>query len=93
MKLVSYKEALKMGKEKLGEMLIPVKAAKAKKQAELEMCKLDESLATKEAELHETCCREDVNFNRIISLQDELALLKRRKSQYQQIMDEMFPED
>lgn len=25
MKLISYKEALKMGKEKIGEMLIPVK--------------------------------------------------------------------
>jgi hypothetical protein len=91
MKLVSYKDALKMGKEKLGEMMIPVKTAKAQKQAELEMCKIDEEIAVKEAELHDTCCSEVVKFTKIIDLQDKLGLLARRKTQYQQILDEMFP--
>lgn len=91
MKLISYAEALKMGKEKLGEMLVPVKVNKARKQAELEMCKLDEKIAVKQNSLHEACSTEDLNFEKIIELQDDLALLERRKEQYGQILEEMFP--
>ena len=93
MKLISYKEALKMGKEKLSNALVPVKAMKAKKQAELEMCKLDEQLATKEDDLHKECTKEDVNFSKIIEIQDSIALLERKKKQYTKIIEEMFPED
>lgn len=93
MKLISYKEALKMGKEKIVSKLAPVKAMRAKKQAELEMAKIDEEIATKEAELHEECCKEDVNFKGIISIQNTLALSERKKKQYQKILDEMFPDD
>lgn len=93
MKLVKYKDALKMGKEKVAQKLAPVKAARAKKQAELEMAKLEEEIATKEAGIHEACCKEDVDFPRIIELQDKLALLERKKKQYQKILDEMFGDD
>ena len=93
MELISYKEALRMGKDKLDAMLVPVKVNRAKKQAELEMCKLDEAIATKAAELHKVCCSEDVNFNNIIELQDEISLLERKRSQYEKILSEMFPED
>ena len=92
MKLVPYQQALKMGKEKLKEVLIPVRVKKARKQAELEMCKLEEDVAVKEAALNEECCKEEINFSRIIDMQDELGLLERRRNQYQKILDEMFPE-
>jgi hypothetical protein len=91
MKLVSYREALKLGKEKLKEALVPIRVNRAQKQAELEMCKLDEKVAVKEAALHEECCKEEVNFPNIIEMQDDLALLERRRAQYQKILDEMFP--
>ena len=93
MALPTYKEALKMGKEKLSEALVPVRARRAQKQAELEMCKLDEQIATKQADLQEACCKEDVSFPRIIELQDAIALIERKRKQYQNILDEMFPED
>jgi hypothetical protein len=92
MKLPSYKEVLKMGKEKLEETLIPVRANKAKKQAELEMCDLEEKLATKTAEIAELCSAKELNFKKIIEAQDELGLLERKKTQYQNILDQMFPE-
>ena len=92
MKLVSYKEALKLGKEKLKETLIPVRVKRARKQAELEMCKLEEDIAVKEAALHEECCKEEVNFSRIIEMQDSLGLLERKQAQYEKILTEMFPE-
>ena len=93
MNLTPYKEALKMGKEKLAKALIPVKVNRAKKQAELEMCKLDEEIATKQAEIHELCTGEEVNFPGIIDAQDRLGLLERKRKQYQKILDEMFPDD
>ncbi len=92
MKLPVYKDVLKMGEEAVKLALAPVKAARAKKQAELEMCKLDERIATKEAKIHELCCSEDVDFGEIIDMQDSLALAERRKEQYSKILVEMFPD-
>jgi hypothetical protein len=91
MKLVSYSEALKLGKEKLKEALIPVRVNKAKKQAELEMCTLEEKIAVKEAALHEECCKEELDFAKIIELQDNIGLLERKRTQYKKILEEMFP--
>ena len=91
MKLTPYRNALKMGKAKMAQALAPIKAKRAEKQAELEMAKIDEVIATKEAEIHEECAKEDINFGRILDFQDSLALSARRKRQYQKILDEMFP--
>lgn len=91
MELPCYKESLKMGKKKIGELLIPVKTKRAKKQAELEMCKLEEDLATKQAALHEACTSESVNFPTIIESLDKIALLERKIKQYDAILTQMFP--
>lgn len=93
MKLPAYKDVLKMAKEKLDDALAPVRAMRARKQAELEMAKMDEEIATQEAKIHEACCEKEVNFAKIIELQDKLALSERKKKQYQKILDEMFPND
>lgn len=91
MKLPSFEEALKMGKEKLKEALIPVRVSKAKKQAELEMCNIEEEIATKSCALHEECTKENLDFKKIITLQDKVALLERKKGQYGDILKQMFP--
>lgn len=93
MKLPTYKDVLTMGKEALDAALVPIRAAKAKKQAELEMCKIDEEIATTEARLHETCCNKEVDFGKIVELQDSLALTARKREQYKKIIAEMFPEE
>jgi hypothetical protein len=93
MKLPIYKEVLKMGKEKVNEGLAPIRAMRAKKQAELEMAKLDEIIATEEAEIHELCSQKEVNFAGLIEKQDKVGLTERKKKQYQKILDEMFPEE
>ena len=46
MKLPAYKSVLKMSKDILRDTLAPVRTMRAKKQAELEMAKLDEEIAT-----------------------------------------------
>ncbi|NIB43785.1 hypothetical protein HBA55_29555 [Pseudomaricurvus alkylphenolicus] len=93
MKLPSYHEVLTMGKEAVEKALIPVRVKKAKQQAKLEMCKLDEDIAVKEARLKEICCHQELNFPSIIELQNEIGLLKRKKKQYQEILNQMFPSD
>jgi hypothetical protein len=92
MKLPAYKDILKMAKEKIDDSLAPVRAMRAKKQAELEMAKLDEEIATKTAKIHEICCEKEINFAKLIDMQDELALIERKKKQYGKILNEMFPE-
>lgn len=93
MKLPTYKEFLKMSKEKVDDALAPVRANRAKKQAELEMAKLDEEIATQTAKIHEICCAKEINFTDLIDKQDKLALTERKKKQYQKILEEMFPEE
>ena len=93
MKLTPYKEILKMAKEKVDEVLAPVRAMKARKQAELEIAKLDEQIATQESKIQEICSQKEINFDTLINAQDELALTERRKKQFEKIVAEMFPED
>jgi hypothetical protein len=93
MKLTPYRKALKCGKKAMDQLLVPVKVNKAKKQAELEMCSLEEQIATTEVSLHDLCSKESVDFPRIIELQDSMALLNRKKKQYTIILEQMFPEE
>jgi hypothetical protein len=93
MKLTPYKQALTCGKKALVKLMVPVKVNKAKKQAELEMCKLEEKIATSTVALHDLCAQESVDFPGIIELQDRLALTVRKKKQYESILEEMFPDE
>ncbi len=92
MKLTPYKKLLVMGKEALDATLAPVRARAAQKQAELEVCKLEETIATLENQVHEACSKKDLNFSNIIDKMDELALAERRKTQLEKITKELFPE-
>lgn len=91
MKLTPYKKLLTMAKEAVDATLAPVRANAAKKQAELEIAKLDERIATLQSEITSLCSQKDVNFDKIIDKLDDLALAERRKGQFQKIVDEMFP--
>lgn len=92
MKLKPFKEILKMSKEKLDEALAPIRAAKAKSQANLEMARLDERLATLESDINEICSQKDINFDKLIAKLDEVGVAERRKKQYERIVAELFPE-
>jgi len=93
MKLKPYKEVLKMCKEKIDDVLAGPRAQRAKKQAELEICKLEESICSQEQKINELCMEKDLDFKKIIDAQDQLALSERRKKQFVKIINEMFPED
>lgn len=92
MTLKPYVEFLKMAKEKVDEHLAPIRAIRAKKQAELEVAKMDEKIASQEAKVQEFCSVKEIDFNAIIQAQDELALMERRKKQFENLILELFPE-
>ena len=93
MNLQPYKEILRMTKDAINDALVPVRSMRAKKQAELEMARLDELIATYEAQIHEVCCENEVSFSKLIDKQDAMELAKRKKKQYQEILNQMFPEE
>jgi hypothetical protein len=92
-KLTPYKKLLTMAKEAVDATLAPVRANAAKKQAELEVAKLEERTATLQSELDTLCSARELNFSRIIEKMDEMALADRRKKQFEKIVAEMFPTD
>jgi hypothetical protein len=55
MQLTPYEKVLTMTKELIDAALAPVRSNAAKKQAELEMAKLDERIATIESEINSLC--------------------------------------
>lgn len=91
MKLKPFAEILAMTKEKLSEALAPIRARKVRSQAELEMAKLDDELVRLESETHEMCAREEISFPSLLDKLDRIALLERRKKQYQKVLGELFP--
>lgn len=93
MKLTPYKKLLTMAKEAVDATLAPVRANAARKQAELEIARLEERVATLQSELDTECSSRELNFSRIIDKLDEIALAERRKKQFEKIVAEMFPAD
>lgn len=90
-KLTPYAAALKMGKDKLNDLKIPFRVARAQKQAELAKLELEEGLAGMEAGLVELCSAEALDFQAIIRQQNAIDLKTRTIQQYQNILNEMFP--
>jgi 23S rRNA pseudoU1915 N3-methylase RlmH len=91
MKLKPFAVIIALSKEKLAESLAPIRARKMKSQAELEMAKLDDELVRLEADIQEQCSKEDINFPNLLDKLDKVALLERRKTQYESVLAQLFP--
>jgi hypothetical protein len=91
MKLKPFAEIIALSKEKLAESLAPIRARKVRSQAELEMAKLDDELVRLEANIQEQCSKEDINFPSLLDKLDKVALLERRKTQYESVLAQLFP--
>jgi len=91
MKLTPYAKVLKLGKEAIQEALAPLRALEMKKQAELEIAKIDGKMVEHDSKIQELCSVYPIKFDSLISALDERALLERRKSQFAAIIKEMFP--
>jgi len=93
MKLKPFKEIIAMSKEKLNEALAPIRARKVKTQAEMKKSEIDEKIVIIETEIQEMCSDKDINFDNLFEKLDKIALLERRKKQYDKVLSELFPEE
>lgn len=93
MKLKPFKEIIAMSKEKLNEALAPIRALKVKTQAEMKKSEIDEKIVVLESEIQEMCSINEINFDNLFEKLDKIALLERRKKQYDKVLGELFPEE
>jgi spermidine synthase len=92
MKLKPFKDLIAMSKEKLDEALAPIRARQVKTQAELKLAEIDEKIVTKETEVQELCTGKTIDFEKLLKTLDDIALLERRKKQYDKVLSELFPD-
>jgi len=92
MALMKYKDLLILAKEKVKEAMAPLRAKEMRKKGELEICKIDSYILEKEQKIQEYAAEYPINFDKLIDVIDELELIKRRKEQFEKILDEMFSE-
>ncbi len=92
MKLRPFEETVGLGREKIDEEMGPIRARQVRSQANLEMAKLAAYILTRETEVQEMCVNKEINLQHLIDKLDELYLLERRKKQYGEVLDQLFPE-
>ena len=92
MQLKPFKELIAMSQEKMDEAMAPIRARKVRAKAELKMSELDADIVTKETKVTELVAKKDIDFEEVMDTLDELALLERRKEQYQDVLKQLFPE-
>jgi hypothetical protein len=93
MSLLKYKEILVLAKEKINEVMAPLRAREMRKKGELEACKLESIIAEKEQKIQEYASTYPIDFDKLIDAIDELELVKRRKEQFEKIIQEMFDDE
>jgi len=93
MKLTPYKKILAMTKEAIDKTLVPIRARQAKQQGELEMMKLEEQILTLESEIQEITVKHPLNYDSLLSKLDKVALLERRKKQFEKVIKELFDDE
>ena len=92
MKLQPYSKLITMSKEAIDKTLAPVRARSQKKQAELEILKLEEQVAKLEQEITELCSKQELNYDAILDKIDTMELAKLRMSKFNEIMGDLFPD-
>jgi len=93
MKLTPFAKIIAMSKEKLESALAGPRARQTRIQGELEMAKIDEKIATSEQEITELCSKHPLDFNTLIDKLDKVALMERRKKQFEKVLSELFPKE
>lgn len=87
----SFKELVSMTKEKLDEVMIPLRVRGAKVKAESVVIELEGKLLKLEAQINEACASKEPDFNKITDLIDEYDLAERRKKQIDTLVAQLFP--
>lgn len=92
MKLQPYKTLIALSKEKLDEAMAPIRARQVRLKARAAQADLDAEIVGIETKVQESLTSKDVNFPALMDRLDEVALLERRKEQYDEVLGQLFPD-
>lgn len=90
MSLMKYQDVLVLCKDKIKEKLAPLRVRQMRKEAELEVCKLESTIAEKEQAIQELTSEYPINFHRVIDAIDDLELTKMRRDSFNNVINELF---
>lgn len=91
MDIISLKKVLSASKEKVEELLAPLRVRQVRAKADLESAKLEEKLLTLEREVVEGVAKKDIDFAAVLKKMDEYDLTKRQIGQMAALIDGLFP--
>lgn len=92
MKLLKYKDIISKSKEKVDELMAPVRTLRMRKKAEAEMLGIDEQILDKESKIQDICLEYPMDFDKLLDTLDEISILERRKEQYSLVIKDLFEE-
>lgn len=87
---MKYSEALVAGEAKLEAALVPHKVKQTQKSAEIEVSKLEESLATHQVTLARAEAAFPFSITAVLNAEDQIALCERKIKQAQAVLVRLF---
>lgn len=92
MKLMKYSDVLTLAKDKLKEVMAPIRAREMRIKAELEVARIEGQIAEKEQVIQDAVSKYPLEFDTVLESLDELDLLKRRRDQFNSLITDLFGE-
>lgn len=93
MQLTPYAELIKLIPGELAKKNSSAKINKQKQRGLLKVAELEEKITSLEDAVVSLCSQQELNYESIVDKQDELALRIRRKTQFQEVINQLFPQD
>ena len=93
MQLTPYADLIKLSPEEREKKNANAKINKQKQRGLLKVAELEEKITSLEETVISLCSQSDLNFEAIVDKQDELALALRRKEQFSNVINQLFPNE
>lgn len=91
MELESYEKVMSKSREQKEAAMVKANAHANRKQGEVKLADLEIQILDKENTITELCYKKKIDFDAIIKELNQVALLKRTHSQYEALLEKLFP--
>jgi hypothetical protein len=89
----TYAQLVKLGKDAMRDTMAPLRAREMRLQAQTRAAQLESQIAEAEQKLVELGSAYPIDFDKLTAAMDSAALLRRRKEQFDVIIEELFPSE
>lgn len=91
--MLKYNEVLKLAKDKINEVMAPLRAKEMKKKAELKIAELESKLAEEDQKVQEIASQYPIDFDKLLKALDERDWVQRRTEQLLEIIEKLFADE